>query len=101
MKLAQGEYVAPERIENMYSASSIVAQIYVHGDSLQSYLLAVLVPELGPFSQLVSNLLGKKVEPTDTTALEAAVNDPKVNAAVIALLTQEAKRSGLKGCVSR
>jgi long-chain acyl-CoA synthetase len=101
MKLAQGEYVAPERIENMYSAASIVAQIYVHGDSLQSYLLAVLVPELGAFSQLASNLLGKKVEQTDTTALEAAIKDPKVIAAVITLLTQEAKRSGLKGCVSR
>lgn len=34
-KLAQGEYIAPEKIENIYLRSEPVAQVFVHGESLQ------------------------------------------------------------------
>jgi len=31
-KLAQGEYVAPERIENIYIHSKYIAQVFVYGN---------------------------------------------------------------------
>ncbi|CAK6441353.1 unnamed protein product [Pipistrellus nathusii] len=44
-KLAQGEYIAPEKIENIYQRSEPVAQVFVHGDSLEAFLIAVVVPD--------------------------------------------------------
>uniref|UniRef100_A0A8C4Y8S3 long-chain-fatty-acid--CoA ligase n=1 Tax=Gopherus evgoodei TaxID=1825980 RepID=A0A8C4Y8S3_9SAUR len=44
-KLAQGEYIAPEKIENVYIRSTPVAQVFVHGESLKSSLVGIVVPD--------------------------------------------------------
>lgn len=43
--MLQGEYVAPERVENILNRSHLVAQAFVYGDSLRSSLVGVVVPE--------------------------------------------------------
>ncbi len=45
-KLAQGEFVSPERLEALYTeASCLISQMYVYGNSLQSNIVAVVVPD--------------------------------------------------------
>lgn len=46
-KLSQGEYIAPEKLENIYAQCPIIQQSFVYGDSLQHYLVAVIVPDFG------------------------------------------------------
>ena len=54
-KLQQGEYVAPEKIENKLAKCKYVEQIFVYGDSLQNYLVGILVPKPGPVIEFLKN----------------------------------------------
>lgn len=42
-KLSQGEYIAPEKLENVYVQSEYIAQCWVYGDSLRDYLIMFIV----------------------------------------------------------
>ena len=57
-KLQQGEYISPEKIENIFSGCKYIEQIFIYGDSLQSYLIAVIYPK----SHDVIEFLKKKDE---------------------------------------
>ena len=59
-KLAQGEFVAPERIEGVFeSLSNLVEQVYVYGNIYQSNVVAVVVPHQAALFQLRQNHLNK------------------------------------------
>jgi long-chain acyl-CoA synthetase len=44
-KLNQGEYIAPERLEDVYVRSRWVAQIFVDGVSSESTVVAIVIPD--------------------------------------------------------
>lgn len=43
-KLSQGEYVSCEKVEINYVKSKYVTEAFLHGDSLQSYAVIIIVP---------------------------------------------------------
>jgi long-chain acyl-CoA synthetase len=95
-KLAQGEYVAPERVEGVYARSEFVAQIFVTGNSLEASLVAVVVPnEEAAMAFARSNGL-----PADN--LKQLCADHTFKEAVMFDLRTHAARAGLKGfeCVA-
>jgi long-chain acyl-CoA synthetase len=83
LKLAQGEYLSPERIEGVYlAACSYLAQAFVHGDSHQVCLVAIFGIQPDVFAPFASKILGREISATDISALQSACEDPKVKAVV-------------------
>ena len=84
LKLAQGEYISPERIEGVYlSACSYLAQGFVHGDSSQTSLVAIFGIQPDVFAPFASKILSRGISATDISALNAACEDPSVKEAVL------------------
>ncbi|KAI9843379.1 MAG: hypothetical protein M1838_002634 [Thelocarpon superellum] len=93
LKLAQGEYISPERIENVYlSNCSYLAQAYVHGDSVQTFLVALFGVNPDVFAPFASKILGTPILASDRAAIDAAASDPRVRKAVIKDLDRIGKR---------
>lgn len=44
-KLSQGEYVAVESLESTYMRCPLISSIWIYGNSFESFLVAVVVPE--------------------------------------------------------
>ncbi|XP_043522529.1 long-chain-fatty-acid--CoA ligase 1 isoform X2 [Frieseomelitta varia] len=45
-KLSQGEYIVPEKIESIYLRSQYVHQVFVHGESLKSCVVGIVIPDV-------------------------------------------------------
>uniref|UniRef100_A0A8D0C273 Long-chain-fatty-acid--CoA ligase n=1 Tax=Salvator merianae TaxID=96440 RepID=A0A8D0C273_SALMN len=88
-KLAQGEYIAPEKIENIYIRSASAAQVFVHGDSLQSFLVGVVVPDAETLPDLAAKLGVKG-------SYEELCRNETVKNAILMDLIKLGKEAGLK-----
>ncbi|ORX78993.1 acetyl-CoA synthetase-like protein [Anaeromyces robustus] len=66
-KLAQGEYVSPEHIENVYCMSTLVAQCCVVGHTYASCLVGIVIPD---FEELRKKLKRKSLD-----SLESLVDE--------------------------
>ena len=88
---AQGEYVAPEKIENVYIRAPLVAACFIHGDSLAPALVAVVVPD----EEVLQAWAKERGHPAagNTRALCA---DHKVVAAVFEQMQAAAEEAGLR-----
>ncbi|XP_022068492.1 long-chain-fatty-acid--CoA ligase 1-like [Acanthochromis polyacanthus] len=89
-KLAQGEYIAPEKIENVYMRSDAVAQVFVHGDSLQACLVAVVVPDPDFLSDWTKRTLGVQ------GSYQELCSRAEVKAAILEDMLRLGREGGLK-----
>jgi len=98
MKLAQGEYVALEKIEDVYSRNPTVMQVFVHGNGLKSYLIGVIVPDPAQFATFAARIFERKVDAANTQELEELCRNPRIVEGLLEELNKVAGKN-LKGWV--
>ncbi|GKV24327.1 hypothetical protein SLEP1_g33955 [Rubroshorea leprosula] len=89
-KLSQGEYIAVERIENTYSHCPLITSIWVYGNSFESFLVAVVVPERQALEDWATN----NHEAVDFKAL---CNNPKARKYILEELNSIGQKNQLRG----
>ena len=90
-KLQQGEYIAPEKIQNVYVRCKFVAESFLYGDSLKSYNVAIIHPNLDILLSVAQNL---GIQEKDIKKLCA---DSKINKFLLDEVTKQGKNDGLAG----
>jgi len=86
-KLNQGEYIAPERLEDVYQRSRWVGQIFVDGISTESSVVAIVIPDEEYVRQHFK---------TTATSFEDICKDEKLKEIILNDLQRLAKQSEFK-----
>ncbi|KAI3525382.1 hypothetical protein L1887_04141 [Cichorium endivia] len=89
-KLSQGEYVAVENVESTYSRCPLVTSIWVYGNSFESFLVAVVVPD----RILIEEWAERNNESGDFMSL---CKNSNVRKYVLDELNSEAQKNKLRG----
>eukprot|EP01138_Halocafeteria_seosinensis_P013150 gb/GECG01013430.1/.p1 GENE.gb/GECG01013430.1/~~gb/GECG01013430.1/.p1 ORF type:complete len:146 (+),score=21.32 gb/GECG01013430.1/:1-438(+) len=84
----------PKKIENAYTRSSLVAQIFVYGDSFRSQLVGIAVPDPEYLQAFVKTDAGKQFANREMSDL---CNDEDFKNVVLADMNKVAKECKLRG----
>jgi long-chain acyl-CoA synthetase len=95
------EYVAPEKIENIISASALIGQCFVYGDSYQNCLVAIVVPDEEPVRHWAktngSSSVAAASSNASTSSFRELCQSPDLKAAILSDIQSLSHQHGLHG----
>jgi long-chain acyl-CoA synthetase len=92
--LAQGEYISPERLENFYITHPGIGTLFIHGDSTETTLVAIIGVDPEPFAGWASKVLRR---PITVSEIESVYKDPSILKALTKDLNRIAEERKLQG----
>ena len=93
-KLQQGEYIAPEKIENKLAKCKYIEQIFIYGDSLQSYLVGILVPK---YKDVIDFLKNKGINDVTKENYKNYFEDPDLIKDILKTIDDYSRKNDIKG----
>eukprot|EP01087_Luapelamoeba_hula_P009316 TRINITY_DN2401_c3_g1_i1.p1 TRINITY_DN2401_c3_g1~~TRINITY_DN2401_c3_g1_i1.p1 ORF type:complete len:1378 (-),score=265.91 TRINITY_DN2401_c3_g1_i1:206-4339(-) len=95
-KLAQGEFVAPEKLETLYLNSKFVGTIFIHGDSVESYVVAIVKPFAGAVFKYCHEAGIVCDEPDEQQRFKILCRDSRVKKAILKDLHDQGRERRLR-----
>jgi long-chain acyl-CoA synthetase len=92
-KLQQGEYISPEKIENILSGNKYIDQIFIYGDTLQNYLIGFIYPSQGELIRLLQN----KYNDINEENYKKHLEDDDIKKEIIKDIDAYGRKNDLKG----
>jgi long-chain acyl-CoA synthetase len=93
-KLQQGEYIAPEKIENKLAKCKYIEQLFIYGDSLQSYLVGILVPNA---KDVIDFLKNKGINDVTKENYKDYFEDPDLIKDILKTIDEYSRKNDIKG----
>ncbi|KAH6681132.1 long-chain-fatty-acid-CoA ligase [Plectosphaerella plurivora] len=91
VKTLNGEYIALEKLESIYRAAPVVANICVYAEATKAKPIAIIVPAEPALINLAKSI------GVEGNTVEELVHDKKVNSAVLRELQNAGREGGLSG----
>jgi long-chain acyl-CoA synthetase len=93
-KLQQGEYISPEKIENIYESCKYIEQIFIYGNSFKNYLVCIVYPKVNDIVKFFKN---KGINDIDIDNCKDYFEDKYLKDEIIKEMDIHGRKNGLKG----
>ena len=93
-KLQQGEYIAPEKVENKLSDCKYIEQVFIYGDSFQSYLVGIIVPKS---KDIIDFLTKKGISNVTKENYKDYFDDPDLIKDILKEIDTYSRKNDIKG----
>ena len=92
-KLQQGEYISPEKIENILTGNKYVDQIFIYGDTLQNYLIGFIYPS----KKEIIKLMQTKYNDINEENYKTKFDDEEIKKELVTDIGNYGRKNDLKG----
>ncbi|KAL7714898.1 Long-chain-fatty-acid--CoA ligase [Entamoeba marina] len=93
-KLAQGEYIAVDPLENKYSSITLVEQCFIYGESTETFIIAVIVPELNELKKLMHK---EGIEFDNIKDVSKEINEKGLRKKIMNHIVEQVKQMNIPG----